>query len=230
MVLHSRPGVARVSCFDRATTRSSGRVITPGSAALLLAGGLSRRMGVDKASLEYESVTLLERLATAATTVCDIVIILTRPEQTVASMPTEVIRIDDPPDALGLGPLSAVHRGLLAARDRGATVACLGACDMPWLDERHFAFVLEHLHRGAAAAVLPQGPEAQRHPLAGALRVAPALLHTANLLQHDRRSLLALYEALAAEPLQVGRLPEPRAVVGCNTPEEWRAFLQHRTI
>jgi len=193
------------------------------TAALLLTGGYSRRMGCDKAWLSLDGEPLLRRLARAATSACDLVVILARDDQELPPLDCDFTRLDDPPSERGAGPLAAVTRGLEEAARRGAALACLGACDMPFLDALHFSFVLAHLERMNAQAVVPiEG--ATWHTMAGALRVDPALELSARLVGEGDRALVSLYRGLNALALAPSELPRPEALLGCNTPQEWQAI------
>lgn len=196
------------------------------SAALLLAGGFSRRMGVDKASLRWKGTTLLHARVEAASAVCEHVLVLARAEQDLPAWPdagASVLRLDDSPRAEGEGPLMAVVRGLHRAAELGAQLACIGACDMPWLDAPHFRFVLERLARGPEDAVLPRdtGDVEVFHPLAGAVRIAPAVALGESLLHAGQRAMVRLYLGLSVALVESEALPDPRALRGCNTPAQW---------
>lgn len=204
-------------------TRHARHVPASNAAALLLAGGFSRRMGIDKSTLEIDGVPVLQRLARAAAEVCGWVFVLARAEQTLPDLPRGVVRLDDPADERGQGPLWAVARGLAEAARRGATLACLGACDMPLLDADHFAFMLARLQEHAAVA--PVDPASGiLQPLAGAVRIEAAVAACEHLRRADARALRALFRSLDAHELDASALPHPAAIHGCNTPAEWQAL------
>jgi len=99
----------------------------PEVSVVILAGGRSRRLGMDKALLKLDGEWLLERIANA-----------------LASLSEELLVVVDDPDKLGhlglrtvedvrrgLGPLGGIYSGLRAMRhERGLFVAC----DMPLLN------------------------------------------------------------------------------------------------
>lgn len=197
-------------------------------AALLLAGGFSRRMGMDKSTLRLGEKAVLCRLADAASEACGLVIVLARSEQVLPALRSDVLRLDDPPHERGEGPLWAVARGLEHAARRGAAVACFGACDMPLMNAEHFAFVRAQLSQHAAAvpvtAETSDEPRALQ-PLAGGVQIEPALAACERLRRAGVRSLQSLFRALDAHELDVHALPHPSAIRGCNTPSEWQALL-----
>jgi molybdopterin-guanine dinucleotide biosynthesis protein A len=92
-------------------------------AGILLTGGASRRMGVDKATLVVDGETLAARAARVLAAVCDPVIEV---GSGVSGLPA--VR-EDPP---GAGPLAALVAGAGAL---GALPVVLLACDMPFVDE-----------------------------------------------------------------------------------------------
>ena len=95
--------------------------------AVILAGGKSRRMGRDKALLEFDGETLIQRLYHILDAVFDEVLIS-------ANDPEMYDFLDAPfvPDIYeGGGCLAGLHAGLLSARGESCFFA---ACDMPFLN------------------------------------------------------------------------------------------------
>lgn len=99
------------------------------ASAVVLAGGLSRRLGRDKRRLRLwgeSGPTLLERtLATVGALCADVVVVLNDPE-TWSGLAARVVS-DVYPEG---GALGGIYSGLLAAADDYALVV---ACDMPLL-------------------------------------------------------------------------------------------------
>jgi len=99
----------------------------PAVAIAVLAGGESRRMGRDKASLIWQGQTLLERMAQTARQVVPQALVAGRARPDHWTLPGAVFLPDARP---GEGPL----RGLEAALAFAAPAAVLAvACDMPLL-------------------------------------------------------------------------------------------------
>jgi molybdopterin-guanine dinucleotide biosynthesis protein A len=95
-------------------------------AGVVLCGGRSRRMGVDKATIEVGGSTLLERAISRLREVCDPVLIAPG-DLHLASFGYEIVEDAVP----GAGPLAA----LVAVLRRGPhPLIAVVAVDMPWLD------------------------------------------------------------------------------------------------
>jgi molybdopterin-guanine dinucleotide biosynthesis protein A len=203
-------------------------------AAVILAGGRSSRMGQPKEWLEIDGVPLLQRVVQAATQACPVVVVVARAGQDLPALPPGVARVDDPPEHDGEGPLAAALLGLVAVAELGAEIAFLGASDAPFVGEQHIGFMLERLERDRTMmAIVPEsGPfdDGTRilHALAGGVRVSVARATAYALVQSGQRALHKLYEGLAARRLAVASLPDPEAVRGCNTPDEWAQVLSSR--
>jgi len=191
-------------------------------------------MGTAKEWLEIAGSPLLTRVALAATRACSVVVVVARAGQELPPLPADVVRVDDPPEHEGQGPLAAALVGLTVLADRGLELAYVGSSDAALVDERHIGFVLDQLDRDRTVmAVVPEsGPfdDGRRilHAASGAVRVAVARATAQALVQSGQRALKSLYEGLAARRLAVASLPDPDAVIGCNTPEEWQRVLAAR--
>ncbi len=92
---------------------------------MVLAGGASRRMGRDKATLVFAGRTLVERTVDTVGARCDPVFVVAAPGQ--ALPPTAATILRD--DVRGVGPLLATARGLRAAAEAGARWAFVAAVD-----------------------------------------------------------------------------------------------------
>lgn len=97
-----------------------------GLAGVILCGGRSSRMGVDKATIRFEGMTLLERAVARLDEVCDPVLIA--PGETSAKMSGRRAIADAVPNA---GPLGGVVAALLNSPHRLLAVV---AVDLPWVD------------------------------------------------------------------------------------------------
>ncbi len=166
------------------------------TAAIILAGGRSSRMGRDKALIQIDGLTLLDRArATARTAGADAVIVAGRRE--VAD------GLADPvPDQ---GPAVAARHALAAAAAQDFAAAWVMAVDTPLLSVR-----LLHRLRDAAA---PAAAFAN-HPLPFYVR-----LDHAAAADSAATSVHALLDDLGARRLPV-TAGEQDELAGVNTPEE----------
>lgn len=111
----------------------------PSLAAVVLAGGTAARMGgADKAAIEHEGVTFLERAIAAVAAADDVVVV---GDEVPTSRPVTFVR-EDPP--LG-GPAAGVVAGLGRLARPPAYVVVL-AVDMPLVTDATIGRVLDAAH------------------------------------------------------------------------------------
>ena len=107
----------------------------PAISSVVLAGGQSKRMGVNKAFLEVGGRPIIERLIDQVLVVGQQVILVT-------NSPDEYAHLGYPtvPDVYpGKGALGGLYSGLKAARTEHSLVV---ACDMPFLDLRLLRYMI----------------------------------------------------------------------------------------
>ncbi len=179
---------------------------------LLLAGGRSRRMGQDKARLEYDGRTQMERGLELLGSVCEETLISIREDQIA---PVGVAALSDNyPNA---GPLG----GILTAFDYRADVAWLViACDLPFLDREALAALVNKRTRAdrvvyAYASALDGLPE----PLCAIYE--PVFAET--LRRHLAEQHFCPRRILMKEAVPLFELPEiaQNSLDNINTPEEF---------
>ncbi len=189
-----------------------------GCSLVILAGGLSRRMGRDKAALPAGDGTLIEHLARRLAPVVD--------ETIVAGGSGR----DHPPGARivpdqypGLGPLAGIHAGLLAARYAHVWVV---GCDLPDADPG-----LASLLRGLAGDYDAVVPRLDGEPQGVCALYDRALAsRIEDLLNAGERRVKMLLAAsnvryVTPEELRVVD-PELRSFRNINTPAEYEAWLK----
>lgn len=102
---------------------------------VILAGGASRRMGRDKAFVEYDGVPMIERTLAVASRLSERIVII-------SNKPDSFKKFGEPvyPDTIpGMGPLSGLYTGFKVT---DAKELLLVACDMPLVSEEVMAFIL----------------------------------------------------------------------------------------
>jgi molybdenum cofactor guanylyltransferase len=199
-------------------------------AALVLAGGASRRMGVDKALLRLpDGRTALEAVLHAAASVTSRVLLAAgttgHAEILLAALapPHPGVLLDDQP---GEGPLAALAGALRRADADGVLLL---AVDTPLLQPALLRLLVARFQAPDVSLVQPEA--------GGGLQPMPAIyargLATCAdaLLAQGRRDLLALGRCAArqARTLDEAELrradPELCSLLSANTPAEWQALL-----
>lgn len=188
-----------------------------GCSLVILAGGRSRRMGRDKATLPAVDGTLIAHLARRLAPVVDETIVAggsVRP-------PIEgaVVVVDHRP---GLGPLSGMLAGLAVAKHRHVWVV---GCDLPDVEP-----ALGGLLLALAAdyeAVVPR-PDQEPEGVC-ALYVRELAPRIAALLDAGERSVKSLLNRSAVRYVGLDELravdPELRSFRNINTPADYAAWL-----
>lgn len=187
------------------------------TAAIVLAGGQSRRMGRDKASVVLAGRTLLQRVVDAVATVVDEVIVVGAPgrDLPVVECARPLRLVSDPVEAQG--PLAGLIAGLEAsAAERFVVVAC----DQPLLDPALLRLLLGRLEGASVAVPVIEG---RPQPLGSAVRheVLPAL--QAAFAEGERAArVIARLDGAVLVSEEEWRTVDPtgRSFVGVNTPEE----------
>ena len=99
----------------------------PDISAVVLAGGKSRRLGMDKSLLRVNGQWLLEQILGSLSALSDDLILVGTGRRQFARLPARVV----PDDFPGGGPLAGIYSGVKAMRhNRGLFLAC----DMPFLN------------------------------------------------------------------------------------------------
>jgi molybdenum cofactor guanylyltransferase len=157
----------------------------PATAGLLLTGGASTRLGVDKAELRRDGERLADRGARLLAAACTPAL-----EVGPGTSPLPAVR-EDPP---GAGPLAAIVAGAEALQARGVDQAVLVlAVDLPFVTPALLGWLAGH---PAPGAVVPRLDGIAQSLCA---RYSPADLRVAASLRADGQS--AVRALLAAVPV-----------------------------
>ena len=189
-----------------------------GCSLLILAGGNSRRMGRDKASLPAGTGTLVEYIATRLTPVVDEVLIsVAQPGVAVSGGRLVIDRLP------GVGPLGGMHAGFLEARQPLVWVV---ACDLPDVEPSLGSLLREHA-TGVDAVVPQAGDQLEAVCAVYRPRVARSI---ENLVARGQRSVRALLDVIPMRviaPDEVCRVdPELRSFRNLNTPSDYAEWLE----
>jgi molybdenum cofactor guanylyltransferase len=190
--------------------------------AIVLAGGMSSRMGAPKASLEWHGTPLLRRVTgILARSVAGPIVVVRAPAQELPALPDAVEVVAD--ERSGRGPLEGLVAGFAAVGERAGGVAYVSAVDVPLL---HPAFV-----RAVVASVGPEvhvavpEVEGRRHPLAAAYRVDAVRSAAEELLAEDRLALRGLLDRCRVRRLAGAELPALESLTNLNAPADYERAL-----
>lgn len=184
--------------------------------AVILAGGQSRRLGVDKSLLEVKGEPLLARTVQTLATLSDDLIVVTNEAARYQMLELGVRFVPD--DKRGVGSLMGVFSGLKAAR-YGYALAV--ACDMPFLSLPLLRYMAS-LTVGYDV-VIPRltGLVEPLHSIYG----KACLPFMAELLDQGRRKITSFFPQVRVryvEDRELGTFdPSHRSFVNVNTPEDW---------
>ncbi|WP_293337310.1 molybdenum cofactor guanylyltransferase [Microcoleus sp. CAWBG58] len=185
-------------------------------AVIVLAGGRGSRMGTDKALLEIEGKSLLQRACEVAAALTPQVYVLTAwPDRyrSTATQKSQFLVEYNP----GSGPLVALTQGLT---DISADWILLLACDLPLLDSRiidNWASKLTEFPPSTLAVVPYQN--SRWEPLCGFYR-KQSLSSLQSFIDKGGSSFQEWLNQIQAIPLPVGE-PEALMLSNCNTSQEF---------
>lgn len=194
---------------------------------VVLAGGRSRRMGYDKASLRLGGETALLRVVRALGG-CGPVVVVAAVDQELAACTGHVVR-DELDDA---GPLAALALGLRTAAELGVAAAVVCAVDTPLLHPSVAGALLRCV--GTHDVALPE-VDGRVQPLLAVYRTVVAPV-AERLLATGQRRLQAVLADLDVRAVSAAELlSDPEVAVGdptlgsfasANTPAEWATLVQ----
>jgi len=176
---------------------------------VVLAGGESRRMGKNKALLEIEGRSLIERSLDVLNKVCREVLISSKDSEIYDGLGCPVIldRIKDK------GPLGGLYSVLPAAKYDYVFIA---ACDMPFLNEEVIRFLYREIEN--YDAVVPQALEVL-HPLHAYYHKRIVELVEQNILK-ERLKIREILKLCRTKYVRLGE-EYARAFINLNTPQDW---------
>jgi molybdenum cofactor guanylyltransferase len=174
--------------------------VLPSCAICILAGGLSQRMGRDKARLRLAAGTMLSQIRLTAGQLC---------------LPIRVIRRDLVPRC---GPLGGIYTALKTSR---AEAELFLACDMPFVSAALLKRLLDHFHQ-TREPVFVSAKDLAGFPFLLLKTNLPAVEAE---IRKGALSIQQLAGALNAGRIEVGRV-QAEQLFNVNTPEDWRRARQ----
>jgi molybdopterin-guanine dinucleotide biosynthesis protein A len=188
---------------------------------LILAGGLSRRMGRDKANLLAGSNSLVEHLADRLSAGVDETLVSVGSSSPRASSSLRYVTDIYP----GLGPLAGMHAGMLVAKNPLIWVV---GCDLPDVEPALGALLIQ-LAAGFDAVVPKPAGELEGVCAIYSRDLAPAI---ESLLQNGARSIRALLDEIKVRYVGPDELyavdPGLRSFRNLNTPADYESWLRSR--
>jgi molybdopterin-guanine dinucleotide biosynthesis protein A len=200
-------------------------------AGLILAGGMSRRMGTDKAALLLGGQTFIERIVERLAGQLEPIIVVGRSEQLdglerllakVSSRPPPAVVSDRYPDR---GPLEALATGLETLAARGVHLAAVTTCDAPNVAPRLFFWLAGQLNPQQQIIMPTDGKH--RYGLTAVYRTGCAVKIRELLEQGLRRVIdLPLHLPTASVTLEECRVVDPQlqSFRNANTPQEYEVL------
>lgn len=186
-----------------------------GLAGIVLAGGRSRRMGRDKASLEWEGRPMLDVIAESIGQRCSPVLVAaSASSQAFAELApdSELTWVTD--EQVGTGPLGGIVAALTAAKDAGAAAAFVCATDLPLVSADLIDELLRALTGSPDVVIAHEG--GRDHPLSGIYRVR-ALPVLEELVAQGELLMTNALDAVVTHRVGVS---DPRWLTNVDAPED----------
>ncbi len=209
-------------------------------AGVILAGGESRRMGVDKASLDFGGEAMLVRVARVLSAICSPIVVVAAPGQVLPAMPQISAGVIDVVHdrQSGRGPMEGLSVGLarVAALAMGQGnggeefaedfAALVTTCDAPLITAAFVSRLLEFVDWESFDAAVPID-EVRRYPLSAIYgpaalpvieqRVQAGKLKVIDMLDEIRTRFVDSSELRTADP-------ELLSLLNINSPEEYESI------
>ncbi|WP_319238336.1 molybdenum cofactor guanylyltransferase [uncultured Propionivibrio sp.] len=190
------------------------------SSALILAGGQSSRMGLDKTLLEFEGQTLLQRAIDRMRGVFPSVIVSVRAHREDIDAPQVV------DETVGSGPLSGMCAGLAASRTPWLFAV---AADMPYADQETI-IRLAQCRSDDFQAIVPV-VDGHPQPLFGFYRTASLPVFRSVLAGSGKHSLRSVLSQMKVRWVEEELLrtsdPELRSFTDLDTPADLALIRKH---
>ena len=181
--------------------------------AIVLAGGQSRRMGRDKALIEYQGRPIIAHVIDTLRALSDDLVVVSNRSDLYGPFGARVVADYDPP----CGPLGGIAAGLRAAQHQLAVVV---ACDMPFLNVPLLRWLI-HLAEEYDAVVPQTGDEFE--PLHAVYRRechGPIVQR----LERGERRVISFFADVRLRPVLESEWrkldPAGRSLINLNTPDD----------
>jgi len=182
---------------------------------IILAGGENRRMGTDKAFLEFCGRPMIERILEVFFGLFRRTIVVTNSPERYNGYGVEVVK-----DSLDVrGPLTGIYSGL---QHSGEEYNFVAACDMPFLNERLIEFMVKASRGHDAVVPKVKGLTEPLH----AVYTKRMLPRIESQLRTGERRIQELYKGIDVRYISEAEIvrydPLKRSFKNVNTPEEYK--------
>jgi molybdopterin-guanine dinucleotide biosynthesis protein A len=188
---------------------------------IVLAGGQSRRLGIDKSLLEVEGQPLIARTVQVLVTLSDDLVVVTNEPARYRRLALNVRFVAD--EKRGMGSLMGIYSGLKAARH---THALAVACDMPFLNPPLLRYMVPLAEGHDVVIPRVDGMVEPLHSIYG----KGCLPFMGRLLDQGRRKITAFFPEVRVRYVEEQELavfdPLGLSFVNVNTPEDWEAVQE----
>ncbi|HTP10913.1 MAG TPA: molybdenum cofactor guanylyltransferase [Anaerolineae bacterium] len=181
--------------------------------AIIQAGGQSRRMGRDKALIDYRGRPIIAHVIETLRVLSDDIVVISNRSDLYSSFGARVVADYDPP----CGPLGGIAAGLKTMQHPLAVVV---ACDMPFLNVNLLRWLID-LADGYDAVVPQSGAEFE--PMHAVYRrecYGPIVQR----ITHGERRVISFFADVRLRPVPEAGWrvldPEGRSLVNLNTPDD----------
>ncbi len=176
---------------------------------LVLAGGLSSRMGQDKSLIRFQGLTQIERTARLLKPHCQTVFISTGKNQ--SSSPGAWPTIEDRPE--NIGPLGGIFSALQTTPHHALLVV---ACDLPFLTSESVSFLISHRDCATVATAYRNKKTNQPDPLFTIYE--PSILPV--LAQAIRKHSYSPRKILCSQKITLLETIDDKTLENMNTPDD----------
>lgn len=196
--------------------------------AIILSGGKSSRMGVDKAFLKINGITLIERIYSVLSNIFNKTIIISNKPEDYNFLKTDVFN-----DIIqNAGPIAGIHSGLINSHtDRNFVISC----DMPLITDDIIKYIIEYDSEKQIKVC-----KADKHiqPLAGVynksviFEIEKIINESNNLITHNSTegkknyNLKTLIKNCDSEIIEIEEVFGGNFFLNLNTPEDYQNLLK----
>lgn len=186
---------------------------------LVLAGGKSTRMKMDKSTLHYHGLTQIEWAVQLLEKCCDKVFISNRKEQNGLQGHEAAQQIHDRPEFNNLGPIGGILSAMTSHPDAAWLVL---ACDLPFVTMKTLETLIKKRNPVKIATVYLSSSDKLPEPLCAIWEAQsyPRVLKFVKHGMHCPRKILINSDAQLIEPM------DKNALDNINNPEEYKQALK----